>query len=178
MAELNPEDFDCPNIFRVTIGADDLIVLLGDLRELKVPFGSLDWLEDAAEPARHQHRVSDDQHHIIWPLLNKTVHVMELLAPSIPPMDPQAKKKWRRYLTGVTRPHADAQSVTVGDHYLTVEAIDGRIVSWPLAEFPFLQKLTLKQRQKFKFANHPHKIYWPKSDEFVSVDHLFGHSCR
>jgi len=61
--------------------------------------------------------------------------------------------------------HADEDS-------LTVDLMDGRSISVPLAWYPRLLSATPEQRKRWKIAGAGYGIHWPEIDEDLSTDGL------
>jgi hypothetical protein len=70
---------------------------------------------------------------------------------------------------GLTRP-ACAANVRVSDSRLAVEMTDGREISVPLAEFPFLVKATPDQRASWEIVDFGLAVSWPDLDEEIGLD--------
>jgi hypothetical protein len=60
----------------------------------------------------------------------------------------------------------------VNDECLTVDLMDGRSISVPLAWYPRLLAATSKQRQHWEMAGGGYSIYWPDIDEDLSTEGL------
>jgi hypothetical protein len=58
--------------------------------------------------------------------------------------------------------HADADS-------LTVDLMDGRSITVPLAWYPRLLSATAKQRKRWEIAGAGYGIHWPEIDEDLST---------
>ena len=67
---------------------------------------------------------------------------------------------------------AKAQSVTVTDDTLTVDLVDGRTISVPLAWYPRLLHGTSEERNNWRFIGEREGIHWPNLDEDISVENL------
>ncbi|MGJ7457495.1 DUF2442 domain-containing protein [Halomonas sp. MA07-2] len=63
-------------------------------------------------------------------------------------------------------------SVNIDDSRLTVELMDGRAISVPLAWYPRLANATPKQRQHWELAGAGYGIHWPELDEDLSTEGL------
>lgn len=63
-------------------------------------------------------------------------------------------------------------SVQIDDDRLTVELMDGRAISVPLAWYPKLSSATPVQRNKWKLAGGGYGIHWPDLDEDLSTEGL------
>ena len=61
--------------------------------------------------------------------------------------------------------HADEDS-------LTVDLMDGRSISVPLAWYPRLLSATPEQRKRWKIAGAGYGIHWPQIDEDLSTEGL------
>lgn len=62
--------------------------------------------------------------------------------------------------------------VRVDDDYLTVELMDGRIISAPLAWYPRLLNATPDQRARWERAGGGYGLHWPDLDEDLSTEGL------
>ena len=62
--------------------------------------------------------------------------------------------------------------VRIDDAYLTVELMDGRIISAPLAWYPRLLNATEAQRSGWERAGGGYGLYWPDLDEDLSTEGL------
>lgn len=69
-------------------------------------------------------------------------------------------------------PHA--LSVTVTDDAVTVDLVDGRTLSVPIAWYPRLAHATQAERAKWRLIGRGEGIHWPDLDEDVSVDGLLA----
>lgn len=169
---------------------DYLIFKLQDKRSLRVPIWWMSWWlksQDASskdadtslqKSDMHHYTLSKDGRTVFWPLFDAELFIPDLFNTEISDTQEHAAIKWRQE-NHISDPTAEAQRVVVGEHYLTVEAVDGRIVSWPMAEFPFLLEAPLEHRMNFEYGGKDSvSIYWPDIDEAISVDFLFGHPCR
>jgi hypothetical protein len=67
---------------------------------------------------------------------------------------------------------ARAQHVDVTDDTLTVDLVDGRSVSVPLAWYPRLFHGTPAERTHWRLIGEGEGIHWPDLDEDISVEHL------
>jgi len=67
-----------------------------------------------------------------------------------------------------------AQDVVVTDDSLTVDLVDGRTVSVPLAWYPRLSHGTTQERENWRLAGRGEGIHWPDLDEDVSVEGLLA----
>ena len=65
-----------------------------------------------------------------------------------------------------------AQNVLVSDDALTVDLIDGRTISVPLAWYPRLSHGTRQERTNWRLIGTGEGIHWPDLDEDVSVENL------
>ncbi len=57
---------------------------------------------------------------------------------------------------------------------LTVDLMDGRSVSVPLAWYPRLSHGTIAERQNWRIVGRGEGIHWPDLDEDISVDGLLA----
>lgn len=62
--------------------------------------------------------------------------------------------------------------VEVTDERLSVELIDGRIVSVPLEWYPRLVHGTAEERAHYELSGGGYGIHWPELDEDISVENL------
>ncbi len=62
--------------------------------------------------------------------------------------------------------------VHISEGTLTVDLMDGRTVSVPLAWFPKLLHATPKQRKNWKVSGGGYGIHWPDVDEDISTEGL------
>lgn len=69
-----------------------------------------------------------------------------------------------------------AQSVSVSEDTLTVDLMDGRTISVPLAWYPRLLNATQKERKAWRLIGRGEGIHWPDVEEDISVAGLLlGH---
>jgi hypothetical protein len=64
------------------------------------------------------------------------------------------------------------KNVQFTEDYITVELMDGRIISVPLAWFPKLLKANLQQLEKWKICGGGYGIHWEEIDEDISTEGL------
>lgn len=64
------------------------------------------------------------------------------------------------------------KTVSLDDDRLTVELMDGRAISAPLAWYPRLARATAEQRARWQIAGGGHGLHWPDLDEDLSTDGL------
>ncbi len=69
---------------------------------------------------------------------------------------------------------AQAVQVVVTDDTLTVDLVDGRTVSVPLAWYPRLAHSTATDRSKWRLIGRGEGIHWAALDEDISVDNLLA----
>ncbi|MFZ6021619.1 MAG: DUF2442 domain-containing protein [Chloroflexota bacterium] len=69
---------------------------------------------------------------------------------------------------------ARAQAVKVTDDMLTIELIDGRIISVPLTWYPRLWYGTPNERAHFEIIGDGEYIHWPELDEDLSVSGMLA----
>jgi len=69
---------------------------------------------------------------------------------------------------------ARAQKVEINDETLTVELVDGRVISVPLAWYPRLWYGTPEERAHFELIGDGTIIHWPDLDEDLSVAGLLA----
>lgn len=63
-------------------------------------------------------------------------------------------------------------NVTFAEEMLTVELMDGRSISAPLAWFPRLAKATSSELENWEVAGGGYGIHWPDLDEDLSTEGL------
>ena len=64
------------------------------------------------------------------------------------------------------------RDVRFGKHTLSVDLMDGRTITVPLAWYPRLLHAKAKQRAKWKVAGAGYGIHWPEIDEDLSTEGL------
>lgn len=64
------------------------------------------------------------------------------------------------------------KNVRVTDDVLSVDLVDGRTISVPLAWYPRLLHATAEQRNNWKIAGAGFGIHWPDVDEDLSTEGL------
>ena len=69
-------------------------------------------------------------------------------------------------------PDVRVKQVRVDDDRFTVELLDGRSITVPLAWYPRLFSASPKQRQHWEIAGGGHGIHWPDIDEDLSTEGL------
>lgn len=62
--------------------------------------------------------------------------------------------------------------VRIDDDYLSVELMDGRIISAPLAWYPRLFEATPAERAGWEIAGGGYGLHWPALDEDLSTEGL------
>jgi hypothetical protein len=67
---------------------------------------------------------------------------------------------------------AVAQQVDVTDDALSVDLVDGRTVSVPLAWYPRLQHATPAERRNWRLIGKGEGIHWPDLDEDISIENI------
>jgi hypothetical protein len=67
-----------------------------------------------------------------------------------------------------------AQSVVVTDDSLTVDLVDGRTVSVPLAWYPRLSHASPAERDNWRLIGQGEGIHWADLDEDISVEDLLS----
>ena len=70
------------------------------------------------------------------------------------------------------KPGERVKDVHVSDDTLTVDLLDGRSITVPLAWFPRLLHATLEQRRAWQIAGGGFGIHWPELDEDLSTQGL------
>ncbi len=75
---------------------------------------------------------------------------------------------------GILAPSADerVKDVRVDDELLTVDLMDGRTISVPVAWYPRLADATPAQRANWEIAGGGYGIHWPDVDEDLSTEGL------
>ena len=63
-------------------------------------------------------------------------------------------------------------NVSIQEDYFSVELMDGRIITVPLAWFPRLLKATPEQLQKWEICGGGYGIHWEEIDEDISTEGL------
>jgi hypothetical protein len=69
---------------------------------------------------------------------------------------------------------AQAQNVTITDDSLTVDLIDGRTLTVPLAWYPRLAHGSPVERSNWRLIGRGEGIHWPDLDEDISVESLLA----
>lgn len=69
---------------------------------------------------------------------------------------------------------AQAQNVVVTDDTLTIDLVDGRTVSAPLAWYPRLAHGSPVERSTWRLIGRGEGIHWPDLDEDISVDSVLA----
>lgn len=67
-----------------------------------------------------------------------------------------------------------ALAVVVTDDAVTVDLVDGRTVSVPIAWYPRLAHASVAERSNWRFVGQGEGIHWPELDEDISVDSLLA----
>ena len=67
-----------------------------------------------------------------------------------------------------------AKHVSVSDDSLTVDLLDGRTISVPLAWYPRLAHGTPTERRNWRLIGGGEGIHWPDLDEDISVENLLA----
>jgi hypothetical protein len=76
--------------------------------------------------------------------------------------------------TSTETSEARAQRVSVSEHSLVVDLVDGRIISVPLAWYPRLAHGTAAERSRWRLIGDGEGIHWPELDEDISVEGLLA----
>jgi hypothetical protein len=66
------------------------------------------------------------------------------------------------------------KAVRIDEDTLTVDLVDGRILSTPLAWYPRLLHATAEQRNNFVISGAGFGIHWPDVDEDLSVQGMLA----
>ncbi len=69
---------------------------------------------------------------------------------------------------------AIAQKLSVNSDTLTVDLVDGRTISVPLAWFPRLSHGTPAERANWQLIGRGTGIHWPDLDEDISIESLLA----
>jgi len=69
---------------------------------------------------------------------------------------------------------ARAQRVEINAETLTVELVDGRVISVPLAWYPRLWYGTPEERARFEIIGDGTILHWPDLDEDLSVSGILA----
>ena len=69
---------------------------------------------------------------------------------------------------------AKAQQVLFTEDSLTVDLVDGRTISVPLAWYPRLFHGTPEERRNWRLIGQGEGIHWPELDEDISVENLLA----
>ena len=67
-----------------------------------------------------------------------------------------------------------AQGVTVTEDSITVDLVDGRTISVPLAWYPRLLHGTQEERNNWHLIGGGTGIHWPDLDEDISIENLLA----
>ena len=75
---------------------------------------------------------------------------------------------------GILAASADerVKDVQVSDHSLSVDLMDGRTITVPLAWYPRLSMATAEQRAHWQVCGGGYGIHWPEVDEDLSTEGL------
>lgn len=74
--------------------------------------------------------------------------------------------------TSEPRPGERVKDVRIDDDLITVDLIDGRTISAPLAWYPVLLHATPEQRSHWRIAGGGFGIHWPDLNEDLSTQGL------
>ena len=69
-------------------------------------------------------------------------------------------------------PDIRVRGVHIADDCLTVDLMDGRSITVPLAWYPRLLYATSEQRERWEMAGGGYGIHWPDIDEDLSTEGL------
>ncbi|MCI0365478.1 MAG: DUF2442 domain-containing protein [Phycisphaerales bacterium] len=75
-------------------------------------------------------------------------------------------------ITSEPRPGERVKHVRLDEDMLTVDLLDGRTISVPLAWYPRLLHATPAQRKNWKLSGGGFGIHWPDVDEDLSTEGL------
>jgi hypothetical protein len=67
-----------------------------------------------------------------------------------------------------------ARDVSVNDHTLTVDLLDGRTIAVPLGWYPRLKHGSQLERDNWRLIGQGSGIHWPDLDEDISVSGLLA----
>jgi hypothetical protein len=75
---------------------------------------------------------------------------------------------------GILAPQADerVKAVQIDEDTLSVELMDGRTISVPLAWFPRLLNATQEQREHWQICGGGYGLHWEEIDEDISTEGL------
>ena len=71
-----------------------------------------------------------------------------------------------------TRADERVRTASLSDDFLTVELMDGRVISVPLAWYPRLLHATPEQRSNWQIIGAGYGLHWPEVDEDLSTEGL------
>ncbi len=74
--------------------------------------------------------------------------------------------------TSHLRPGEQVRDVRLSDDTLSVDLMDGRTITVPLAWYPRLLHATEEQRRNWQLAGGGYGIHWPDIDEDLSTEGL------
>ena len=69
---------------------------------------------------------------------------------------------------------AKAQQVLLTEDSLSIDLVDGRTISVPLAWYPRLFHGTPEERRNWRLIGQGEGIHWPDLDEDISVENLLA----
>lgn len=67
-----------------------------------------------------------------------------------------------------------AYHVAVTDETLTVDLVDGRTISVPLAWYPRLLHASQEERDAWRLIGNGEGVHWPGPDEDIRISHLLA----
>ena len=75
---------------------------------------------------------------------------------------------------GILAPNADerVKDVRIADDTLSVDLMDGRTITVPLAWYPRLAKASPAERANWEVSGAGYGIHWPQIDEDLSTEGL------
>jgi hypothetical protein len=81
---------------------------------------------------------------------------------------------WRHGVSSLAEvaPDIRVRGIHADEDSLTVDLMDGRSISVPLAWYPRLLSATPEQRKQWKIAGAGYGIHWPEIDEDLSTEGL------
>jgi len=74
--------------------------------------------------------------------------------------------------TSEIRPGERVKDVHFAEDTLSVDMVDGRTITVPLAWYPRLLHATMQQRQNWRICGGGFGIHWPDIDEDISTEGL------
>jgi hypothetical protein len=72
----------------------------------------------------------------------------------------------------VSIPIVPIKNVNITDESLTVDLVDGRTITVPIAWYPRLSHGKTEERNNWRLIGNGEGIHWPDLDEDISVDNI------